>query len=213
MSDHATLADAAKVRTVFDDRESAGARTYAEALLAAARKQNQVDTVVGELEEFLRDVFDGQPQVAELLTSPAVGAEQKDRLLVGMTEGRATPTLIQFLRVVNRNDRLALLPTIGREAAAIRDRMLNRRPVMVRSAEALTGEQLTELSRKIAHLIGGEPVIQVVVDPSLIGGLIIQAGDEVYDLSVRSRLQQMRRRIVEEKVHEIRGRLSQAVTA
>lgn len=212
-STRAAASEAARVKTVFDDQDSAGARSYAEALIGAARKDGQVDPVVDELQEFVDDIFGAQPRFAEMLASPTLNVEQKDRLLTQITEGRAHPTVARFLRVVNHHGRLALLPTIAREAVALRDKMQNRRNVHVRSAEPLTEAQQAELRSRVVALTGADPVIHVQVEPSLIGGLIIQVGDEVYDLSVRSRLEQMRRQIVEDKVHEIRGRLSQAVSA
>ncbi len=58
-------------------------------------------------------------------------------------------------------------------------------------------------------MLGATPVISLTVDPSLIGGLVVQVGDDVYDASVRNRLEQVRRRLVEEKLSEIRGRSGQ----
>ncbi len=52
-------------------------------------------------------------------------------------------------------------------------------------------------------------MITLEVDPSLIGGLVIQVGDEVYDASVRNRLEQLRGRLIERKTHEIQSRRDQ----
>jgi F-type H+-transporting ATPase subunit delta len=48
--------------------------------------------------------------------------------------------------------------------------------------------------------------VSISVDPSLIGGLIVQVGDDVYDASVRNQLEQLRRRLIEEKSHELQTR-------
>ena len=55
-------------------------------------------------------------------------------------------------------------------------------------------------------MILATPVITLEVDPSLIGGLVVQVGDEVYDASVRTRLEQLRGRLIERKTHEIQSR-------
>ena len=55
-------------------------------------------------------------------------------------------------------------------------------------------------------MIDATPVITLEVDPSLIGGLVVQVGDDVYDASVRTRLEQLRDRLIEGKTHEIQSR-------
>jgi F-type H+-transporting ATPase subunit delta len=205
--------EAAIPGTVFDDASAAGARSYAEALLNVAAQGGQIEAVVGELEDIVADVLAANPQFAAILTSPALNPEQKDRVLVELFEGRALPAVVNFLRVLNRHGRLPLLPLVAREARAIWDRRQNRRQVAVRSAVPLDDAQLARLREKVAQMAGGEPVLKVQVDPSMLGGLVIQIGDEVFDTSVRTQLERMRRQIVEGKLHEVRGRLAESLTA
>jgi F-type H+-transporting ATPase subunit delta len=57
-------------------------------------------------------------------------------------------------------------------------------------------------------------VLKLEVDPSLIGGLLVQVGDQVYDCSLRSQLERLRRQLVQEKLQEVRGQLAEtAATA
>jgi F-type H+-transporting ATPase subunit delta len=58
-------------------------------------------------------------------------------------------------------------------------------------------------------MLAATPVPSYQVDPALIGGLIVQIGDDVYDASVRSRLQQLRNRLIEGRTHEIQSRRDQ----
>ncbi len=55
-------------------------------------------------------------------------------------------------------------------------------------------------------MIHATPVITLEVDPALIGGLVVQVGDAVYDASVRNRLERLRGRLIERKTHEIQSR-------
>ena len=57
--------------------------------------------------------------------------------------------------------------------------------------------------------LGGTPVLTVQVDPALIGGVIVQAGDDVYDGSIRNHLEKLRHRLMEGKTHEIQSRRDQ----
>jgi len=199
-------AAAAKAPTVFDDESSGLAKRYAEALLGAAGAGGQVEQVLDELEAVGTEVLGGSPQFAGLLASPTRTAADKDALLSRAFEGRATPTVINFLRVLNRHGRLGLLGSITRSARASSDRRRGRRPVTVRSARPLDDGQSAALLNKLAGLLGGEPVVHYEVDPALLGGLVVQAGDDVYDASVRNRLEQLRHRLIEGKTHAIQTR-------
>ena len=79
----------------------------------------------------------------------------------------------------------------------------------VRTAAPLDEAQAEALRRKLARLTPGTPVLQVTTDPGLIGGLVVQIGDEVFDASVRNRLEQIRQRLIEGKTHEISKRRDQ----
>jgi F-type H+-transporting ATPase subunit delta len=107
---------------------------------------------------------------------------------------------------LNRHGRLALLWSVIRQARAVLDRRQNRKPVTVRSAVPLDATQLESVKTRLTALVQATPVITLEVDPSLIGGLVVQVGDDVYDASVRTRLEAIRGRLIERKTHEIQSR-------
>ena len=201
-----SAASAEAAAKVTDDNDSAASRNYAEAFLNVAGSGEGVESALGDLESIQDEVFVPHPELARLLTEPGVGMAAKDGVLTRTLEGRVGPTVLKFLRVLNRRGRLDQLGAITRQARARWDRQQGRRPVTVRSASALDEAQLAALRERLAAFIGGTPVLRLEVDPGLIGGLVIQVGDYVYDASVRSRLQQIRRRIVESKSAEASAR-------
>ena len=193
-------------RAASEDDAAVVTRAYAEALVNAAEKGNEAEAVLGELDEIDADVLRAHPQFATLLASPFLPATDKDRILAETFEGRALPTVLRFLRVLNRHGRLDLVAPIARVAREIWDRRQNRRPVTVRSAVPLDEAQRDALRDRLARLLGGTPVLTVQVDPALIGGVIVQAGDDVYDGSIRNHLEKLRHRLIEGKTHEIQSR-------
>ena len=190
--------------TVFEDVAPELTRNYADALLNASG--DQVDAVVEELEAIRSDVLGAQPRFAAILASDSISIDEKDRIVTETFEGRALPTVVRFLRVLNRHGRLGLLSSATQQARATLDRRQNRKPVTVRSAIALDEGQQSALRDRLASMTQATPVITLVVDPSLIGGLVVQVGDEVYDASVRTRLEAIRGRLIERKTHEIQSR-------
>jgi F-type H+-transporting ATPase subunit delta len=179
-------------------------RNYAEALLNASG--DEVNDTVEELEAIEAQILRIYPRFAAILASPSVSEAEKDRILVDTFEGRALPTVVRFLRVLNRHGRLALLWSVIRQARTVLDRRQNRKPVTVRSAVPLDEGQIEAVKGRLASMIHASPVITLEVDPSLIGGLVVQVGDDVYDASVRTRLERIRGRLIERKTHEIQSR-------
>jgi F-type H+-transporting ATPase subunit delta len=163
---------------------------------------------VDELEAFVAQVWGSNPEFAALLNSPSVDTQQRDAILARALEGHASDQLGHFLRVLNRHGRLGLVGPVSRRVRMEWDRRQGRKPVMVRTAVPLTAEQEGRLQERLgAMLQGATPVVHYEVDPSLIGGLVVQVGDQVFDASVRTRhLDGLRTRLIEESSHEVLAR-------
>ncbi len=190
--------------TVFDDPTPELTRVYADALLGAAEAVGQSDQVLGELEELISDVWDGQPGFESLMTTAAVDGAEKARILNEAFGAIASPTVLNFLLVLNRRGRLSLLRPVARQARASWNQRGGRIPVVVRSAVELDEAQQSALRDRLTLLLSATPILQLEVDPSLIGGLVIQVGDHIYDASVRSMyVEKMRNRLIEERTHEV----------
>jgi F-type H+-transporting ATPase subunit delta len=194
---------------IRDDTVIAVARRYAEALIDAAQKEGQADAALEELAELKSDVLARFPRFADLLASERVPVAEKDRILTQAFEGRASDLVLRFLRVLNRHGRLGLIGPIIAEARTIWDRRNRRIPVSVRTAVPLGEDQMQALKDRLAGLVPGTPILSVSTDPSLIGGLVIQVGDHLYDASVKNRLTQLHHRLIEGKMHEIQSRRDQ----
>jgi F-type H+-transporting ATPase subunit delta len=193
----------------FSDATIAIARRYAEALVDAAQHAGGVDPVLEELAEIEDDVLKRFPLFAEVLASVRVQPAEKDRMIRELFEGRASSLVLRFLRVLNRHGRLDLQQAVLREARALWDRRNRRIPVRVRSAVPLDEAQLQSLRDRLTRLVDGTPIVNLSTDPGLIGGLVVQVGDHLYDASVKNRLAQLRQRLIEGKTYEIQSRRDQ----
>ncbi len=195
-----------KIATVLDDPAPELARNYADAIVGAAESEGMAEAAISDLEEIVSDIVLGRPEFMVMLASPALGHDEKDRILADTFEGRTLPVVVNFLRVLNRHGRLNLITSIVRRARLTWDLRQNRRPVTVRSAVALDEEQVNALRDRLAGFLQATPVLTLETDPTLIGGLVVQVGDDLYDASVKSRLEQIRIRLIEGKRHEIQSR-------
>jgi F-type H+-transporting ATPase subunit delta len=195
--------------TIVADESLALARRYAAALVDAAENEGGADPALDELAELEAEVWKRFPRLAEVLASSRVRRADKDRILCTVFEGRASSLVLRFLRVLNRHGRLGILGSVLREARALWNQRNRRIPVQVRSAVPLDEPQLQSLRQRLSRLVDGTPILTVGTDPGLIGGLVVQVGDHLYDASVKNRLAQLRHRLIEGKTHEIQSRRDQ----
>lgn len=208
MAEHAAV----QAPTVFDEDLVELSRVYGEAILSAAAKAGAVREVVEELGEIVK-VFSASPGSLDRLIGSGRTTEEVDAVLTKTFEGKAHPLVTNLLRVLNSKGRLSLLPALADRVTRDSDRLLGRVRVLVSSAKTLTSDQIDTLTKSLKSRLGLEPVLQTTVDPSLIGGLVIRVGDLQFDSSIRSRLEQLRKNLLEGKIHEIQSRRDQLHTS
>lgn len=208
------MADNASVQapTVFDENLVELSRVYSEAILSAASKAGVVRDVVDELGEIAK-AFADQPGSLEKLAGSGNSPTEIDSILTKTFEGKTHPLVTNLLRVLNSKGRLVLIPALAARVARDSDRLLDRVRVSVIAAKSLSEDQIATLTKSLKEKLGKEPILQTSVDPSLIGGLVIRVGDLQFDSSIRSRLEQLRKNLLEGKIHEIQSRRDQLHTS
>jgi F-type H+-transporting ATPase subunit delta len=168
------------------------ARVYAEALFSLAAKTNEAESTGAELESFVANVLHKDARIALFFKSPALTRKARQPILDAALKNNASPLLSNFLRVLNRNNRLDLVDEIAAAYHELLDQRASRVRVTVRSAVSLTTDQQADLRKSLADSLKKEPVLTIRVEPDLLGGLVVQVGDKVYDSSVRARLDALR---------------------
>jgi F-type H+-transporting ATPase subunit delta len=169
------------------------ARVYAESLLAVAKDQ-AADTGY-ELAGFIRDVLGKDKKVAAFFTSPAITRKVRGPILEASLKNNVSTLVGNFIRVLNHNNRLELLPVIAATYQELLDKRAGRVRVLVRSAVALDEAKQIEIKKMLAASLHKEPVLDLRTEPDLLGGMVVQVGDKVYDTSVRSRLEALKKQL------------------
>lgn len=181
-------------------------RTYAEALLVAAESRNEVAAVASNLFSVISDVYPAVPALEAYLGSLSVNRLAKDELIMKVFEPQANPLVLDFLRLLNRKDRLGMLRLITTAFHALLEQRYHRQRVLVDTAAPLTDEQKTALTATLEAVLKKTPVLIVRENPELIGGLVVHVGDKVFDTSIRSRLTTIRNQLLARGTHEIQQR-------
>ena len=176
-------------------REPTIARNYAEVLLALARKAENPDGWGSLLDEVVSAVW-GDERLRRFLESPNVDEGQK-RELLGKAFGDRMPRLmVRFLQALITHRRQMLLPEIAREYHALVDAMANRVHAQVVVARELPAADRERLGASLSQALGKTVVPHVVVNPEILGGVIVKVQERVMDGSVRRRLALLRGRML-----------------
>lgn len=178
---------------------------YAKAFLDAAEATGDVDARLAELDSFIDDVLDGYPEFEKLLSSRMVGEDDKQGIVERVLAGRGSQRLVDLLKVLSRHERLDCLRAIRRAIHAQLDYQRGRRKVEVRTAWPVDEKLSLEIATAIRARTGIEPVVTQVVDPNLLGGLIIKIEDIVCDGSVATGLKNLRGEMVHRSLEMIQS--------
>lgn len=131
------------------------------------------------------------PDVRLLETDPTVGADQYADLLFSAVRAPLDEPVRNFVRMLVENHRVSLLPQIAEQFETMKHQRAGSADAVITSAFPIEGVALAELVAALEKKFGSRLHAQVVVDPSLIGGVSVAVGDEVLDTSVRAQLARM----------------------
>ena len=165
------------------------ARPYAKAAFEFASAAGRIDAWSGMLS--LAAVAVDVPQVTELLKNPRLTSESKVQTLVQLFGSDIDEAFRNFVSTLGDNDRLDVLPTIRELFEELKAEAEKTLDVEVQTAFELTSAQLQSLAAALSKRLDRTVNPQQVVNPALIGGVVIRAGDVVVDGSVRGKLSQL----------------------
>jgi len=182
------------------------AEVYAEAYLNAVTGQGgSLDDAVAEFASLI-NVLKAQPQFESVLASAMVATNEKVILLEKAVAAKASPLFWNFLQIVAKRNRLDLLLPIFVQTQILRNERQRRIPVTITTATEIDPQLFSALSEKLRGALGGAPMIRSVIDPSVLGGLVVRVGDTVYDASISAQLQNVCRQMIERSAQEIQNR-------
>lgn len=164
---------------------------YALALLELADDKKQLDQVAGDLRGLRAAIADSE-DLRRLIRSPLFTRAEQAKVMAAILDKAGAGDLTRrFVLIVAENRRLFVLPQMIDAYLAELSRRRGEVTAEVISAAALTEEQHAALTEALKSRIGGKVQVDVKVDRSLIGGLIVKVGSRMIDNSLRSKLQRL----------------------
>jgi F-type H+-transporting ATPase subunit delta len=172
------------------------ARRYARALIEVAG--GDYERVGAEVHALAGALF-GTSGVAEALLRPGVAKEARERALNAvLQEAGVSTTTANFLRLLLDRRRLDLLPDIARAYGTFSDERAGRLRATVTAAQPLPEPLVAQLTRRLSEATKKNVAVETTVDRSLLGGVVAQVGNVVYDGSLRTQLAILRRELTGE---------------
>jgi F-type H+-transporting ATPase subunit delta len=164
---------------------------YALALLDLADEKKQLDQVADDLRH-LKALLEESADLRRLVDSPLFSREQQAAAISAVVERVGVTELTRrVVLVVVQNRRHFALGSMINGYLAEHARRRGEIQAEVTSARALSASQLQALEETLRGILGGKVEVDVTVDPSLIGGLIVKVGSQMIDNSLRSKLQRL----------------------
>lgn len=161
---------------------------YARALFDLAIEGKALAAVEASLASLTQALAESADLKA-LIGSPLVGRGAAGAAIQGVATGLNIDGLTRnFLGVLATNRRLALLPAVIRDFAALNAARKGEVTASVTAAHALTAAQQKALATKLKAGIGRDVALTVTVDPSILGGLMVRVGSRLIDSSLKTRL-------------------------
>ena len=171
------------------------AEVYARALFEAAQDADVLDTIHEQLGQFA-DAVDGSRELQVFLFSPYFSSEEKRDGIARVVEG-GDERFVRFLELLAERHRMPVVFRIRRAFDALWAEERRLLEVTVTSAVELDEETVDGIGRRIEEGTGRRVELTRVVDPDLLGGLVLRVGNRVMDASVRNRLERLRREVVQ----------------
>ncbi len=168
------------------------ARRYARALILLGQENNALD-VIGAGLGTIGGVLDlNGGELRGVLVNPGVPLAERHAVLSEVLRRLGLHAYVNnFLRLLLDKSRFAVLPEITAAFGEMADELAGRVRATVRTARALDAVTAAKVEGALAQATGRTVVVRYVVEPGLIGGMVAQVGDKVYDSSVRGRLEQL----------------------
>ena len=161
------------------------ARPYAKALFSLAQEKNQIESWLGELKELAAVVQD--EKVIAFIEKPETGASEKAETLKGLV-GIKNVELANFITVLAEQKRLLVLPEIYAQYQDLTLIHNNTKSAVIYSAYELSSQQLADVTDILTKRFNSKLDVVAKVAPELIGGIKVEVGDQVLDLSVQGKL-------------------------
>ena len=164
---------------------------YAQALLEVARAEGHLAGTEDDLFRFAR-TFESNEKLQSALTDPGLPIDRRIAVVEELMGGKALATSVALASMLVAAGQASDLPAIIDQFVELAASARERELAEVRTAIALTDDQISRLATALGQATGKSVEVKVIIDPEVLGGVVARVGDTVIDGTVRHRLAQLK---------------------
>lgn len=177
-------------------REPTIARNYAETLVELAQRAGGDLRTWGEMIQTVADAMESDRRLYMFLESPRVSAQRKNEIVQKAFGEQLPRNFVRFIQALVHNRRQMMIPEIAHSYHDLVDAVEGRVHAAVSVAREPDDNDRALVTSQLSRALGKAVVPHFLVNPQLLGGVVVRVGDTVLDGSVRRRLATLRRRML-----------------
>jgi F-type H+-transporting ATPase subunit delta len=179
---------------VANKNSEAIALVYAESLFELALEKDQADEIEVQFQN-VADVIRSDSEISLFLETPAISNDQKKACLTKAFEGRISDTLLDFLKVVADKNRLDCFLEMQTSFSRLADQRAGRIQGVLTTAVELSRKEQARLGEKIGRALKKTIELETIVDPAILGGMVLRIDDTLIDGSVKRSLGRLKKQL------------------
>lgn len=173
------------------------ASRYAKSLIDLAKEEGKLETVIGDIKGFNEAMSNRDLYL--LVKSPIVKADKKQSIFKAIFDGKVDKMTSAFFDIIIRKGREQYLPEIA-DAVITQHKILQGiTEATITTATPITEAQLLSIKEQLSSIgvAQGKVELTTKIDPSIVGGFILESGDKLYDASIMSKLAGLKKEILD----------------
>ena len=174
---------------------AASGRRYAQAVFQIALERDELDPWMEDL-TLLASALENL-ELAEYLDAPQVAVDRKIEVVRGTLGDSVGPLAINLLGLLVSKGIVSIMPVVADQYQGMLDAYRGVARAEVVSAVALDQRQQRALADLLEEIVGGDVRLNARIDPAIVGGLVARVGDRLLDGSTKTKIEALRRRLVE----------------
>ena len=167
---------------------------YAEALFKVVQAEGELDRVEDELFRFGK-LLEQNHELKQALSDQSIDKDQREKVLQELLSDKVSPHTLGLLSFIVTQGRARQLPQILEQVSQLAADARQMVVAEVRTAVPLDDAQQTQLAESLSRATNKRVTVKVIVDPSVLGGVIAKVGDTVIDGSIKHRLDQLKEQV------------------
>lgn len=180
------------------------ASRYAKSLVDLAVEKGQLEAIQADM-QVLKQIMKGNPDVVNLLKSPIIKPDKKQKILTAILEGKVGEITAIFINLLVSKGRESNLPEITTEFGKQYNVIRNISRVKITTAVPLDDSTLQVIKQKVENGTDKQIVLETAVEEDLIGGFVLETEDKLYDASILRDLRDIRKQFEKNiYIHNIR---------